>query len=164
MALSAGDGMCEDRQAMRADVADELAIEALRRHGRLRLRVRGGSMAPFMRDGDVVSIGLTPAGGPRIGDIICYEPRVGRLFVHRVVAYTRDHLVVKGDALAVVEHVARERVLGTVVALERRGTPTRLDSAGARLLSRVIAAFSPAIPKLLPMALHARRAWRAVRG
>jgi hypothetical protein len=164
LALSAGDSLCEDPDTMRTDTGDELAIEALRRHGRLTIRVRGGSMAPFIRDGDIVTVSEIAPSAPGIGDVICYETTPRRLFVHRVVACDGQRLFVKGDALTFTEVVERDQVLGKVVALERRGTLRRLDTAAARWRNRAIATLSPAIPRLLPMALLVRRAWRAVRG
>jgi hypothetical protein len=149
---------------MGADTIDDLAIEALRRHGRLSLKVRGGSMVPFIRDGDIVTVEETAPGGPGIGDVICYATTPRRLFVHRVVGRDREHLFVKGDALAFTEVVECGQVLGKVVALERHGTLRRLDTAAARWRNRAIATLSPAIPRLLPMALLVRRAWRVVRG
>jgi hypothetical protein len=149
---------------MGADIVDDLAIEALRRHGRLSIRVRGGSMVPFIRDGDIVTVSEIAPSGPGIGDVICYETKPRRLFVHRVVACDGERLFVKGDALAFTEVIERDQVLGKIVALERRGMLRRLDTAPARWRNRAIATLSPAIPRLLPMALLMRRAWRALRG
>jgi hypothetical protein len=42
---------------------DDLAAHLLRRGGRLRMKARGGSMMPFLWDGDIVLV--APTGGGR---------------------------------------------------------------------------------------------------
>jgi hypothetical protein len=145
--------------------AEEVAGQLLRRGGRLRIKARGGSMLPFVRDGDVALV--TAAEGPeiRVGDVICYETSPGRLFLHRVIARADDRFVARGDALPFSEVVSRAQLLGRVVAVERQGRLWRLDTPMARWRNRSIVAVSPLVARLLPLALRLRRAWRgAVRG
>jgi hypothetical protein len=140
---------------------DELAADLLRRGSPLRIKARGGSMTPFVRDGDVALVAPTAGREVGIGDVICYETPSGKLFLHRVIARDRDRVVAKGDALTFVEAVDRTRLLGTVVAVERAGTVKRFDTRIARWRNRVIAALSPLFPPLLSLALGVRRLWRA---
>ena len=149
--------------ALRVD--DELAIEALRRHGRLSLKARGGSMTPFIRDGDIVVIANAQRMNVAVGDVVCYETHPGRLRLHRVVAHDRERLRVKGDALGFTEVVEDAQLLGKVIVVKRHGAVTPFDTSRARWRNRVIAFLSPAIPPLLSVALACRRIWRAgVRG
>lgn len=140
---------------------NELAAHLLRRGGRLRIKARGGSMMPFLWDGDVALVTPTEGKEVGVGDVICYETPPGRLFLHRVIARDRDRFVAKGDALAFTEVIDRAQLLGKVVAVERHGKVRRLDTRAARWRNRAIASLSPFLPRLLPLALRLRRVWRA---
>lgn len=139
---------------------DELGLELLRRSGRLVVKARGSSMLPFLRDGDVAHVRAATGGEVRIGDVVCYEPRPGRLVLHRVVKRSRERVVVKGDALDGVDELPAREILGKVVAVERHGRLTRLDSRVARWVSRVIVVLSPVLPRLLSLGVRVRRLLR----
>jgi hypothetical protein len=143
--------------------AESLAAAALRGGRPLRIRVRGGSMLPFVRDGDDVVVEPAAPGDVRTGDVLCYEPWPGRLFLHRLVARTVDGLVTKGDALTYSETIPPAALLGRVTRVERAGRVRRLDTPLARGASRLIAAFSHVLSGVLPVALWVRRRARAVR-
>lgn len=117
-------------------------------------------MLPFLRDGDVAHVRATAGGEVRIGDVVCYEPWPGRLVLHRVVKRAPERVVVKGDALDVVDELPAREILGKVVAIERCGRITWLDSRVARWGSRVIVVLSPVLPRLLPLGLRVRRLFR----
>jgi hypothetical protein len=140
---------------------EELAAQVLRRGERLRIKARGGSMLPFLRDGDVALVTPVAADGIDLGDVICYETLPGKLFVHRVIRRQRDRLVAKGDALVFTDLIDRTQLLGKVVAVERHGRVRRLDTRTARWLNRAIASLSPLFPPLLAVALGLRRLGRA---
>jgi hypothetical protein len=139
---------------------ESLVSHLLRRGTPLRIRARGGSMIPFLLDGDVVVIEPAAAADVRVGDVICYEPWPGRLFVHRVVARTADGLVAKGDALTYSETVPDAALLGRVTGVERGARARRLDTPLARALNRTVAGVSPVLSGVLPVALWA---WRRIR-
>jgi hypothetical protein len=139
---------------------DELAAEVLRRGMPLRIKARGGSMIPFLWDGDVALV--TPTAGAQIGvgDVICYEAPPGRLFLHRVIERQREWFVAKGDALTFPEIIDPPQLLGKVVAIERHGRIRRLDTRVARWRNRAIVVLSPLLSRLLPLAIRVRRIWR----
>jgi hypothetical protein len=141
---------------------DELAAEVLRRGGSLRIKARGGSMLPFLRGGDVVTVAPTPSSAVTIGDVICYESPPGRLLLHRVIRRHDAGFVTKGDALSWTESIDAAAVLGTVVAIEREGRAVRWNSDAARRWNRVIASVSCLIPPLLAVVLPLRRLVRTV--
>ena len=144
---------------------DDLGAQLLRRGERLRIKARGGSMVPFLWDGDVAVVTPTAASEVDVGDVVCYEMPPGRLYLHRVIARDRDRVVAKGDALPFTEVVERAQLLGTVVAIERHGRVRRLDTRTAHWRSRAIASLSPALPQALALAGRLRRLWRvAFRG
>jgi hypothetical protein len=138
-------------------------VQSLRRGNALRLRARGGSMLPFLRDGDLLRVEPAAVAGLGIGDVICYEPPAGGLCLHRVVAREKRGFVTRGDALAYVETVPDAAVLGVVTAVERRGRVRRLRTPAARWRGRLIARTAPAVARLLPLARSLRRALRAIR-
>ena len=136
---------------------EELASQFLRRGGRLRIKARGGSMIPFIWDGDLVLVSPADGSDILVGDVICYGTAPRRLLLHRVIRRDGEGLVVKGDALAFTELVSPGQVLGKVVAIERRGRARRLT----RRRNRAAAFLSPFLARLLPLAIRVRRIFRA---
>lgn len=109
----------------------------------LRFRARGGSMGPFVRNGDVVTVAPLRHGQRiRLGDIVAFEhPQPDNLRLHRVIGRRGRLLLVKGDNTPAVDGlVPEERVLGVVVRIERNGVAVRLGvgriGALVALLSR----------------------------
>lgn len=88
-----------------------------------RTTVRGGSMSPFVRDGDVVTIEPRAGRIPGVGEVVAFaHPVHGRLVIHRVVARAAGGWLLRGDACAVPDGVVEEsRVVGFVARVERRG-------------------------------------------
>jgi signal peptidase I len=116
----------------------ELAGELLGRGAALRVRARGGSMAPFIHDGDVVTIEPVTDRGVLVGDVVLYRTAAGGLVAHRVLRKIMgcgaEALLVRGDATSgPYDQVLPEQVLGKVVSLERDGAVVRLDSWHRRL-------------------------------
>jgi hypothetical protein len=136
---------------------DDLAIQSLRAGNMLRVRARGGSMLPFLRDGDVLVVRPVGARGIRIGDVLCYEPPSGGLCLHRVVARGERGFVTRGDALPYLEDVPEAAALGVVTARQRRGRTIALDTPAAHRRAHLIALGAPALARCLPLA---RGLWR----
>jgi signal peptidase I len=142
---------------------DELGVDLLRRGERLRIKTRGSSMTPFLRDGDTAIVSPTLARNVNVGDVICYEAPPGNLLVHRVIARVANGFLTKGDALTNSERVHHTAVLGTVIAIERDGRLRTLDSRAARRRSRAIAALAPILPHALAAAVRLKRTLRRLR-
>jgi ribosomal protein S18 acetylase RimI-like enzyme len=89
----------------------------------LRTRVRGFSMGPFIRDGDVVTIVPVTCRQPGVGDVVaCVPPETERLVVHRLVAREDTGWVLRGDnSLESDGVVGGDSILGTVTRVERNG-------------------------------------------
>jgi len=141
--------------------AEELAAQVLRRGQHLRIKARGGSMLPFIWDGDVVLVTPTAPTSIVIGDVVCYETAPGRLFLHRIIRRDGDRFVTKGDALSSAEVIEPTELLGKVVGIERRGGISRLDTRAGRWRNRAAVCVSHVVPRLLPLALRLRRGLRA---
>lgn len=117
-----------------------LSAEVLARGGALRFEAHGGSMAPFIRPGDVLTVEPTAADGLRVGDVALYRRGANDLVVHRVVARRIEGgqiwLTMRGDAApGAAEQVAGSQVLGRIVHLQRAARVIRLDRNNHRLLA-----------------------------
>lgn len=77
-------------------VVVNLAIETLRRSGRLRFRAQGTSMLPAIRPGSAVEIEWTSSDRIAAGDIVLMKTPTG-LRLHRVVEIGTGLLVTRGD-------------------------------------------------------------------
>jgi hypothetical protein len=123
-----------------------LVLEALARGRTVRLGFGGGSMSPLLAPGDSIRVGPI-RGAPRRGDIVLYLS--GDVFVaHRVLRAPRggapDAYLVKGDFTEKgAESLPRDRILGLVLARERRGRRLDLRSGAQRAFGLLASAASP---------------------
>jgi hypothetical protein len=116
---------------------------ALERGQRVRLTVNGGSMMPFIRDGDVVE--LEPIRSlPRRGDVVLVQRTEERYVLHRVLQRADDAFFLRGDAQEYWEGpFTRGNVLGKVVLSYRNGSPRVMDSGPWRLAGLIWASCGP---------------------
>ena len=120
----------------------DLLLAIVKRGALCRTRVRGFSMTPFIRDGDVVTI--APLGGraPRLGDVVAFvRAATGQLAIHRVIGHATDGWRIGGDRSDEPDGIVEPRsIVGRVVRVERGGRRVRLGLGGERafvaLLSR----------------------------
>ena len=118
-------------------VKEKLWCEALSSGHTMQYKALGGSMSPFIRSGDVLSVKAIRRIS--IGDIILY--RRGDCFTtHRVVGRRKIQkdlfFLTKGDASSGCDSlVSPLQVLGKVVAINRKeGKITETDSFPRRIL------------------------------
>ncbi len=91
------------------------ALRDLGNEQRLRIRVRGFSMAPDLPDGATVEVSPRRIYLP--GDVIAFLGQKGELRVHRVLGYRWRRLVTKGDYTSWIDPpVTHDQVLGLVRA------------------------------------------------
>lgn len=126
----------------------ELGSEILARGDRLRFRARGGSMFPFIRNGEIVEVEPVDIGQIRVGDIVFYRTWSGRILAHRVIKKRKGEkgvvLMTKGDAVPRPDVlVYPDQVLGRVVVVERSGRNIRFDNGLHRLVGVLYARVSP---------------------
>lgn len=146
----------------------ELSAEILRRDSIVRFRARGGSMHPFIKDGDIVEVAPTTAPSIAAGDVVLFSVSPGLVFAHRVIKkqYRDTELVflIKGDAKPQPDHeVYSRQVLGKVIAIERNGRRISLDRALRRFAGMLYARISPWSSWFYPILRSARRVvgvWR----
>jgi hypothetical protein len=90
----------------------------------LRFRAKGWSMAPFIRNGDVITVSPMGAAGPGIGAVVAFVDRATeRLVVHRVVARHGAAYAIQGDNVPGISDgtVRLENILGRVTGVTRNG-------------------------------------------
>jgi signal peptidase I len=117
----------------------ELSAEVLRAGKTLRFRARGASMAPLVRDGDVLLVQPVGMRSVRVGDVVLCSSAPGRIVVHRVVRRltgpTGRCLVVQGDQIAQPDGVIPgAQVYGRVVSIERAGAQIDTNAPVMRAL------------------------------
>jgi hypothetical protein len=114
-----------------------LCLELLAQGTPIRFRASGSSMAPTIRDGELLHV-VPLAGAVRMGCVVLYECG-GRLTAHRVRRRDGETLVCQGDGWQCrPERVPLSAVRGVVVAAgdDDRGV-TRKPFAFCRFLRRL---------------------------
>lgn len=122
----------------------EVALDAWGQAGEQHLiPISGRSMLPAIHDGDhaLVSHGCA---GVRPGDVIVFRHE-GTLIAHRVLRIKRGDdgptFVTKGDNAPQFDpRLSAGEIVGRVLAIERSGRHTSLDTTTWRILGRLIAA------------------------
>jgi len=88
-----------------------------------RFRASGTSMAPVIRDGDIIT--LSPLKGIKLvsGDIVAFlHPETGKLIIHRLIDESPDTFLAKGDnSLDPDGLIPKPNILGVVTRIERNG-------------------------------------------
>jgi len=123
----------------------ELSAEILRAGKALRFQARGSSMAPLVRDGDVLLVRPAEPVSLRVGDVVLCgigDNQPGRMVAHRVLERWDGpdgaRFMVQGDQVARTDGVIpAARVYGRVVAIERAGAHIDMDRPVVRWLGRL---------------------------
>jgi hypothetical protein len=102
----------------------ELMRAVLARGTSFRFCARGWSMAPFIRDGDVITVCPFRRARPGVGQVVAFtRPGEGNVVVHRVVARRGQNSYIQGDG--VPGHadgiIPADNLLGRVTRVERDG-------------------------------------------
>lgn len=101
-----------------------LASECFDKGQAVRIRAKGNSMLPFVRDGRDFLL-LKRNTGAEVGDVVLAHESRGRYVVHRIIERNGDNLVLKGDGnYRGVETCRTSDVIATVYAVERPGGKT----------------------------------------
>jgi hypothetical protein len=112
-----------------------------------RVEVRGLSMYPSLKDGDVVEVRPVQIGEVELGDVVFFRSG-DRLLAHRVVGITVDdrgtHLRTRGDSFRQEDPLVSEaNLVGLVTVVSRqrrRGVHTiRLDRGPSRWFAQMLA-------------------------
>jgi hypothetical protein len=150
----------------RADDALRIA-DALKRRGRISLRVHGTSMQPWVRPKDIALIRKISIENVRCGDVVLFR-RENHLLVHRIVekrgSLDAAQLFSKGDAHPKSDGVVQEQeLLGRVVRIYRNGRRIDLDAPRQLALGLFISQLSLHSRFWYPLAKFAAKVTRPVR-
>lgn len=137
--------------AVPTEEADTLVIlqeDILDQGRRFRLLIRGRSMSPMLRDGDVVEIRHVDPRRLRVGDLLLFKTADGQLVLHRYLGKQihqgRIWLTTKGDATRQFDQpIAPDQVLGRVTQIHRPGGVWSLEKWPARMGNYLMAKVSP---------------------
>jgi signal peptidase I len=102
----------------------------------LRFRVKGTSMAPFIKDGDVITVSPLTYASLRTGHIVAFsDPETKKVRVHRVIKAMEDQFIAKGDNVPVMDGIIpKKNYLGCVRRVERQGRRVSFGLGIERLL------------------------------
>ncbi|CAK0742304.1 hypothetical protein CCP3SC1_1300004 [Gammaproteobacteria bacterium] len=114
----------------------ELLRGVVERGHSFRTCVRGWSMAPFIRDQDVLTIAPLTGKPLRLGSVVAFvQPDAGRLAIHRLIARQGDRWLIRGDNNPEADGIIpSENILGYVIRVERNGRSIRLGLGPGALL------------------------------
>lgn len=127
----------------------ELMKDTLNKGALFRFQVKGFSMSPFIKDGDIVTIAPFFNSSLKFGWPVAFlNPKSGKLAIHRVVEKANGRFMIKGDNCPAIDGlVTKEEIFGYVKKIERDGKAVSLGigskKAVVALLSR--AGFLPFI-------------------
>lgn len=129
----------------RADDAVRIG-DALKRRGRISLRVHGSSMLPWVLPKDIALIRRISMENVRCGDVVLFR-RENQLFVHRIVekrgSLSAAQLFSKGDAHPTSDGIVQEQeLLGRVMRIYRDGRRIDLDAPRHLALGLLISQLS----------------------
>lgn len=113
------------RMKVDPELVPQILLDALARGESVRVRVRGVSMLPWLREGEQVCV--RPAAGRRLcrGDIALFRRTPSRLILHRVVGVRTEAAAVVCDCLGDSESGNPERVPASSVIGVVETTPVR---------------------------------------
>jgi signal peptidase I len=125
----------------------------------LRFQVKGFSMSPFVRDGDIVTVHpFLPGASPRVGDVVAFlHPETRSLMIHRVIRKTGDFYFIQGDGCLHSDGPASQSdVFGYVSRVERKGKRVYLAIGPERYLIAFLARVGLLSPLLRSLGKLAR--------
>lgn len=122
----------------------DLALQVFKPGYALRFQARGGSMHPFIHDGDWLEV--HPVGGEdlRLGDLVLCQINDRCVVAHRIVMVCQVEgsraLLLQGDANATPDGLFfPHRMMGRVLAIDHNGRRFDLDTLRQRFVARLLA-------------------------
>jgi hypothetical protein len=136
----------------------DLLQAVLQKGAAVRFQARGFSMAPFIKNKDVVTISPLQGNPPGLGDIIAFvHKKTDGLCIHRIVRKNGGSYVTKGDNYSeTAECFPWESILGLVTRVERDGKDVFLGLGPERLLIAFLGRRGLLLPPLLSV-------WKVIR-
>ncbi len=109
-------------------------------------KVHGGSMRPFLRDGDIVITKKVDPKDMASGDIILYHLRE-KFCVHRIIRKSKKNdktvFFTKGDRLSHFDApVYDKQIMGKVIAVKKKNKIINLTSKKGQMLNLLLLVYS----------------------
>jgi hypothetical protein len=129
-----------------------VGIELLKRGMPIRFQAQGGSMRPWLKNGDTVEVEPVEWTELKSGDVVLYRSAAGNWFAHRLIKKLADgRLVCQGDAgMRPDPPVNPEQVLGRVGAVRRNSQEKRL-AGGNKIIGWIWANSAGIRPFIYPL-------------
>ncbi len=127
----------KDGLSLSGEALIELMRAVLARGLPFRFAARGFSMAPFIRDGDVISVSPPSSRRTGMGDVAAFlDRKTGFLCVHRIVYCRKNAVFAQGDNMPGKPdgEISAEDILGLVTRVERGGRKVRFGLGPERFL------------------------------
>lgn len=147
-------------QELPNEVLLELITAALEKGSAFRFQAKGGSMTPFIKDGDVITLESIQGKKIQRGDVVAViSPTPEKLRVHRVVKISKGSYIIKGDNAGGIDGAFdKAQILGRVIKVERGMRTIQLGSraeraligflSGRNLLPRALAGLWPIVRRI----------------
>jgi signal peptidase I len=144
---------------------EELLRSVLAKGVCCRFSVKGFSMSPFIRDGDVVTVSPLGSSALGLGDVVVFlSVRGGGPVIHRIVGKCDGSYLLKGDNLPELDGmVTPANILGYIKAVERKGKKISLGLGPERFLIALLTRTGLLSPMLLPFRIAAQLTSRGLR-
>ena len=112
----------EERLISGAPLID-LIRDVLGQGSSINLIAKGFSMAPFIKDGDVLTLAPLSISAPAFGDVVAFKSSKGnKLAIHRVIKAHKDRYLMKGDSCSEPDgYIPKDDVLGLLSRINRAG-------------------------------------------
>lgn len=102
-----------------------------------RFSAGGCSMAPFIRDGDIICVSPPSSRLPGMGDVVAFlHPETKLLCIHRVLSCNKGALLIQGDNSPGKPDgmIPMEAIMGRITRVERSGRRVRLGIGPERVM------------------------------
>lgn len=139
-------------------------VQAQIRQGKkVKIRVRGNSMLPFIRNNDeALLIPPTPEKIRKGTPVVAQTDELG-IVLHRIHRIEGSRITLLGDGnVNQFEHTSPERIIAVVSHYYRGKHTLRTDSLGMRIVGRLWMAAHPWRRKVLTLAWKVKRAFTAL--
>lgn len=120
----------------------QLSSEILEEGNRLRFTAHGSSMAPFIHDGDILTVEPVDHPKLRVGKIVFYRTEGDSVIAHRIIGIRREdekaNLRVRGDSSPGSEDaIVVDQILGQIEVVERGDKQIRISEGAWGFLGSV---------------------------
>ncbi len=145
----------------------EINKAVLDKNHAVEFRAYGGSMRPFIKAGDILTIAPSSLASIRIGDIVAHKTQDDAFVIHRVISRVKTDkgIIVKTKGDAEVRRripVVETQLLGKVVALKRAGHMLKLEGRAGKMINIFWLGISQINPFVYPPARWINRGIRFV--